>query len=63
MFHGVEADKGTCATQSCLAVHGNSAVVRVGEVGLAALEELVNDCIGRSRTISEDHVLMIDTLA
>ena len=34
VFHGVEADKGTCATQSCLAVHGNSAVVRVGEVGL-----------------------------
>ena len=62
MLHGVETDQGACATETSLAVDGDCAGLGVGEVGLARRHELVHDCLGWCRTISEDHVFVVNVL-
>jgi len=64
VLHGIKTDQGASAAESGLAVNGHGAAVRVVlEVSLTAFDELVDDLRRRSRSISEDHVLMIDAFA
>ena len=63
VLHGIEADEGTRAAETRLAVDGDSACVGVLEVLLTGVHELVNDELGWGRSIGEDHVIMGDALA
>ena len=59
MLHRIQADQGTCASKSCLAVNGNGSSVWFSEVFLTRIHELLHDRVGRSASICEDHVFMV----
>ena len=62
VLHGVDANQRASAAETGLAVHGDCASIRLGKVCLTAAHELINDGLRWRRSVSEDHVLMVDAL-
>ena len=62
MLHSIAADEGACATKTSLAVDSDGACLGVAEVSLTAGQELLDDGVGRGRSIREDHIFMVNSL-
>ena len=62
VLHSIQANKGSCATKTSLAVDSDGACLGVAEVSLTAGQELLDDGVGRGRSIREDHIFMVNSL-
>ena len=62
MFHSVDADQSASTAKTSFAVNSDGTSLRVGEVLLTAVHELVNDGLGWSRAVCEHHVFVVDVL-
>ena len=62
VFHAVEADEGAGATEACLAVDGDGTSLGIRKLFLACVHEILNNLLGWSGPIHEDHVVVGDAV-
>lgn len=62
VLHYVKPDQRASTTQPRLTVHSDRPGVWLGEMLLTRIKELVDDVLGRGRSVDEDHVFVVDAL-
>ena len=61
-FHSIEPDKCACASQSSLAMDGNSTWVCLREVSFTDVQEILNNVFWWIRTVHKEQLIMCDTI-
>jgi hypothetical protein len=63
VFHAVNTNEGTRATESGLAMHSDSSTVGLRKVLLTAADKFIDNVLWGNRAIHEDEIFVIDTVS